>query len=220
MKSEVRSQKSEKERIVCFAVKEEAAPFRKIAAGKSGVSILITGVGQRNTKRAIRDALKNETTDLVLSCGFAGGLNPELKTGAIVFSAGDSGLASALEKLGARLVRFHCAEKIATTISEKEKLRRETGADAVEMESQVIETVCREQNIPCATVRVILDTAGEGLPLNFNSIMNARQEIDFGKLALTLVKSPGKIPSLIRLQKQSKVAATKLAQVLAKVIQL
>jgi len=32
--------------LVCFALKEEVAPFRKIAAGKSGISILITGIGR------------------------------------------------------------------------------------------------------------------------------------------------------------------------------
>ena len=31
--------------LVCFALKEEAALFRKMAAGKSGISILIVGVG-------------------------------------------------------------------------------------------------------------------------------------------------------------------------------
>jgi len=36
--------------LVCFALKEEAAPFRKIAAGKSGISILIVGGGGRTPK--------------------------------------------------------------------------------------------------------------------------------------------------------------------------
>jgi hypothetical protein len=30
--------------LICFALKEEAAPFRKIAAGKSGASIFLTGI--------------------------------------------------------------------------------------------------------------------------------------------------------------------------------
>jgi hypothetical protein len=37
--------------LICFALKEEAAPFQKIVAGKSGISILITGIGRRNTER-------------------------------------------------------------------------------------------------------------------------------------------------------------------------
>jgi hypothetical protein len=34
--------------LICFALKEEAAPFRKMAAGKSGISILIVGIVRQN----------------------------------------------------------------------------------------------------------------------------------------------------------------------------
>ena len=38
--------------LICFALKEEAAPFRKMAAGTvaaaQSASILITGIGRRN----------------------------------------------------------------------------------------------------------------------------------------------------------------------------
>jgi len=39
--------------LICFALKEEAAPFRKIAAAKAataqaGISILLTGIGRQN----------------------------------------------------------------------------------------------------------------------------------------------------------------------------
>jgi hypothetical protein len=39
--------------FTCFALKEAAAPFRKIAAGKAatapaGISILLTGIGRQN----------------------------------------------------------------------------------------------------------------------------------------------------------------------------
>ena len=33
-------------KLICFALKEEAAPFRKIAGGKSGITILLTGIGR------------------------------------------------------------------------------------------------------------------------------------------------------------------------------
>jgi adenosylhomocysteine nucleosidase len=144
-----------------------------------------------------------------------------LPSGAVVFSADrETGLEPMLLAVGARMGKFHCVPKVATTAREKRALWETTGADAVEMESQIICAVCREQKIPSAIVRVILDTAEEDLPLDFNRLMNASQQMDYGKLALALVKSPGKVASLLRLQKQSRAAAEKLAQVLAKLLPL
>ena len=43
--------------LICFALKEEAAPFRKIAAGKPGISILLTGIGRQNAEKSVREFL-------------------------------------------------------------------------------------------------------------------------------------------------------------------
>ena len=180
--------------LVCFALKEEAAPFRKMAAGKSGISVLITGIGRKNAEKSVREFLNscrsrgNETQiknvletphvvsyepNLVLTCGFAGGLNPDLKLGEIVFeifprsSRGNEAqikignqseptYVGCYEKLlaaGAKPAKFFCADRIATTVAEKKKLRVETGADAVEMESDAIHAVCRERGIPAHGTR-------------------------------------------------------------------
>jgi adenosylhomocysteine nucleosidase len=241
--------------LICFALKEEAAPFRKIAAGKTGITILLTGIGRQNAEKSLREFLNsrrsrgNETQikekletphvvpyepDLVLTCGFAGGLNPELKLGEIVFeisrSRGDeTQIKEKLETLhvvsyetlvaaGAKPAKIFCADRIATTVAEKKKLRAETGADAVEMESAAIHAVCRERGIPCATVRVISDTANEDLPLDFNALSKPDKNLDYGKLFLAIAKSPGKIGALMQLQKKTRFAAEQLAEILAKII--
>ena len=85
------------------------------------------------------------------------------------------------------------------------------------MESLTIHEVCRERNIPCATVRVISDTANEDLPLDFNALSKPDKNLDFGKLFLAIARSPGKIPALMQLQKKTKFAAEQLADVLAKI---
>ena len=205
--------------LVCFAVPEEAGPFRRLIGARADITVLVTGMGPRNAGKAVRAALPTVQPRLVLTCGFAGGLDPELVTGTVVFAAAETGgLAQALVALGARPVRFHCAARVAVTASQKEALRRKTGADAVEMESEVIRAVCREQEIPSATVRVISDAAGEDLPLDFNRLMTPEQTLDYGKVVWAVLSSPGRIGGLLKLQRQTKAAAQTLAVALLRVM--
>jgi adenosylhomocysteine nucleosidase len=212
--------------LICFALKEEAAAFRKIAAGKPDVSILIVGIGRHNAEKSVRESLaatKFATPELVLTCGFAGGLNPDLKIGDVVCEAPEPStsslqLSTRLAAAGATPAKIFCADRIATTVAEKKKVREETGADVVEMESEAIHAVCREHGIPCATVRVISDTANEDLPLDFNALSKPDKSLDFGKLLFAIAKSPGKIGALMQLQKKTSFAAARLAAVLEKII--
>ena len=204
--------------LVCFALKEEAAPFRKIAAGKSGVAMLIVGIGRANAEKSIREFLASNSPSQVLTCGFAGGLNPDLKLGEVMFETTDESLRAKLLAAKAKPAAIFCADRIATTVTEKKKLRAETGADVVEMESAAIHAVCRERGIPCATVRVISDTAGEDLPLDFNALAKPDKNLDFGKLFLAIAKSPGKIGALMALQRKTSFAARELAAILERVV--
>jgi len=204
---------------VCFAMKEEVGPFERRSKKRAHIKTIVTGIGQRNTERSIHEALERDKPNLVLTCGFAGGLRAGLKLGDVLFSAAkDSDLETKLRTAGASPGIFHCARKIAVTSVQKRALWRETGADAVEMESGFICAICHEKRIPVATVRVILDTAEQDLPLDFNELANPEQEMDYWKLTKALIKSPGKIGALLRLQKISDEAARKLADVLIQVI--
>jgi adenosylhomocysteine nucleosidase len=204
--------------LVCFALEEEKVAFQKIAERNASVSILVTGIGQKNAEKSLRDFLANKIPARVLTCGFAGALVSDLAIGAVVFETDDAQLRKALTAAGARAVKFHCADRIATTSGEKRELRQGTNADAVEMESGVINGICRERGLPCATVRVISDVVDEDLPLDFNLLSKPDRSMDYGKLAWAVAKSPGKIGALRRLQKQTRFAAEQLAAVLAKVI--
>jgi adenosylhomocysteine nucleosidase len=204
--------------LVCFAVKEEATTFRKRMAGRADVSIIVTGMGRKHAEKAVRDFLAVNAIELVLTCGFAGGLNPDFAPGAVLFSTTHRGLAGRLRTAGAKSATILCANHIAVTALEKQQLRTTTGADVVEMESEAIQTVCREQGVPCATVRVISDTAHEDLPLDFNQLYRPDMSLDFGKLMWTIAKSPGKIGALMRLQKRCQFAAEQLAAVLVTVV--
>jgi len=179
------------------------------------LTVYVTGMGRRNAARVAAEVLQTASPAWVVTAGFAGGLDPALKLGTVGFMADDGfPLRDRLDHTGARELIFHEATRVAATPEAKAVLRRETGTEAVEMESATIRALCRERRIHSATVRVISDTANEGLPLDFGVLMNADDKLDFGRLAGTLLRSPGKIPELIRFQRRVSEAADQLARVL------
>jgi nucleoside phosphorylase len=204
--------------LVCFAVKEEARFFMPATGGKP-VKRIITGMGRYNAAAGIRKALAEERPSLVITTGFAGGLNPELQAGTVVYDEDyEAGLGRKLQEAGAKSATFFCSKRVAVTSAQKQELRKSSGADVVEMESSVIRTISAEFKIPSATVRVISDSADEDLPLDFNALMTSGDRINFFKLALTLIKGPQKIPQLIRFQEQTMMAARRLGEVLEKLV--
>ncbi len=201
--------------LICFAVKEEMK-FFPCQSWKSGnLQVWITGIGRRNAAESIRDAIARVQPERVITAGFAGGLNPRLPCGAVVYEQDfDAGFGRELEEAGAIPAKFHCHRRVAITALEKSALWRETGADAVEMESSVIRTICRELNIPSATVRVISDDAHQDLPLDFNALMTSDDRINYFKLIWAVLRQPGRVPKLIQFQHQTLDAARKLGAIL------
>ena len=175
-------------------------------------------MGADNARRSVLQRLDGPLPlpSLVLTCGFAGGLDPALPPPAVVNDSDpEAGLSATLASVGSVPVRFHCAPRIAITSAEKAELRLNTGADAVEMESNVIRRLCRERGLPAATVRVISDAAGDDMPVDFNQLVSPDMRLQFGRLAAHLLRNPRALPGLLRLRRHTLDAARRLAAVLA-----
>ena len=212
--------------LVCFAVVEEMKFFAPSRPRQKGLpaplpcQVCLTGIGRRNAAHSIREAIAAVQPKRVITAGFAGGLNPALRTGAVLYEDDEADFGPELEDLGARKGTFYCHRRVATTAQEKAELWKSSGADAVEMESSVIRTICREFGIPSVTVRVISDDARQDLPLDFNALMSSEDRIHLLKLLGAVLRQPSRIPKLIQFQRQTVEAARRLGAVLEELVRV
>lgn len=222
--------------LLFFALPQEAAAFVGLARGRGvalksvespapraalqryaarNLEVWVTGMGPGNAVRSGGIALETLRPDRVFTCGVAGALNPEARVGA-VFHEVDDGFPGAdrLVALGSRPGRMLTLDRVVVTRSEKARLRTETLADLVDMESAPLRDLARSQGLPSATVRSVSDTAHGDLPLDFNRVYTEAKALHPGRLAWEIARAPWKIPGLLRLGGDARKASIRLAEVL------
>jgi adenosylhomocysteine nucleosidase len=209
--------RAEAQVLVCFAVREEAQFLR--VPNRVVTDTLITGIGVSNASKALSSYLSLHKPRLVLTCGFAGGLNPAHPLGQVLLDAQEGGeFRVKVMNSGALAGRFAHSDRVVVTAGEKAELFEATGADAVEMESSVIVSICRDHGIPVIVLRVISDTATEDLPLDFNRYSTADGGLSMPRLLLGIAGSPSSIPKLMKFQGRLKHASDKLGAALHHVL--
>ena len=94
-------------------------------------------------------------------------------------------------------------------------LFRSTGASAVDMETEFIAEACAEQQLPMLSLRAISDTPSEPFPAPAHVLFDLeKQQTDFTRLALYLVRHPGAFAQLNAFRKRVAVARTALTRTL------
>lgn len=223
--------------LVTFALSQEFAPWRALRTfrrveflgvpvhaaciGDLQVHVLLTGMGPERAVNAVRTAFANEY-HMCISTGLAGGLKNLHPTGRVLvartvragigdeFIATDSRLRRLAAICGARVVdAFYSSERILVRAREKASLA--LLADAVEMESFGIMDEARKWRVPAIAVRAISDAAGDDLPFDFNRAISRKGGISIPRVLAALARQPKKIHDLLRLGRESRRAATKLA---------
>lgn len=85
---------------------------------------------------------------------------------------------------------------------------------AVDMETAAVARLCISRGVDWGAVRAISDTASESLPLDFNALRTADGDLPLARVAAAAVRKPASIPGLLRLGRNTSVAATALANVI------
>lgn len=173
---------------IVFAVPIESDAFARLASGvtelRAGglvfreghvagrrVAWCLAGVGREAAARAAQRLILGHRPRLVISAGFAGGLDPDLVRGSLIRAArvtlpdGSQQLPLAhATPTNGRDLTLVTADRILTTPAEKAGLHAASGADAVDMETFAVAEVAAAEGLPCGSLRVISDDSGQTLP--------------------------------------------------------
>lgn len=196
-----------------------------------GTLLIVSGVGPAAAAVGARRLLAAGARAL-LSWGLAGGLDPSLEAGTLVLplevisSAGRMLPTNAAwhERVCAAITARHgasrgrllsCPEPLGSTAA-KALAFRQTGAVAVDMESFAIAEAASAGRVPFLAVRAIVDTAHDAVPKAALSASRAGEDgVGLARLLLALARTPGELPSLVRLARRYRTATRALAAVAA-----
>lgn len=209
---------------ITFALAQESADLRRRKIDKEKVTIVHTGVGRKSCQHKIDNFLSANRPRLVMSSGYAGGLNRELRTGDLIFaenfSDGDL-ISRARQILGGRAqsVQLFTSTSIVDAVEERDRIARENAADAVDMETEVIKEACVARGIPMLSLRVISDTPNAPLPAPPHVLFDIeRQRTNGARLASYLLTNPGRIGDLIRFGKRIAHVRAKLTDAIVELV--
>jgi adenosylhomocysteine nucleosidase len=183
--------------------------------------IVAHGPGPKLAEEAIRCVLSKVVPEVILSVGFCGGLDPDLRTGDI-FVATEVRVPSKNRAYRAGAPKSpgpHGAgplismDRVAATVAEKEKLRS-TGAAAIDMEAASVAAAAEERGAPFYCVRVVSDNAFEPMPLDFNRYRDRKGRFSIPRIAGAAAFRPTVIPALLRLEINCRQASAALGDFL------
>jgi len=195
--------------------------------GSRDCLLVLTGVGKARALAAAREVLDLYPVSLVISTGFAGGLNRRTAFGhTVIYQNLASGDGAALLYSDKNLVALsrQCLQdcvlsfiegtgisrdELCSKPEDKLKLGKASGADAVDMESYWICEAAAQRHIPFLAVRVIFDACD--CDISHLQGLSSQNGIKFKSVLRHIVSHPGSIGELNGLRTSSHKAESSLA---------
>jgi len=203
--------------------------FRGGLLGEIRIALAQSGMGLKLAKRATQALIDGHSPGWIISAGFSGAMQADMKVGDIVVAS------SIVDSEGAELAidlnmqanpagglyvgRLLTVDRIIRTVEEKKLLAERHSAIAVDMESFAVAQLCRELKIRFLAVRVISDDLSSDLPSEILSVVGSSGTVRLGAAVGALFKRPGSVKDMWRLREQGIDAAERLATFLEGVIE-
>jgi adenosylhomocysteine nucleosidase len=168
-----------------------------------------TGIGPEAAAVTMARLLPLVPWTRVIAAGFAGGLDPQLRLADTIVESRPS---FEPHRLISRPLPVESVE-------DKARVFRETGAAAVDMETDPIAAACAAANIPFTAIRAISDPAEAALPVPFAAWFDLKKQRPkpLGLLGY-LVRHPGRIPPFVCFLRSLNPVAQALAAALLQVV--
>jgi adenosylhomocysteine nucleosidase len=196
------------------------------------VGVILTGAGPRHAAKAASRVMRAEgdSIGLCIFSGLAGALRTEYAIGQVlaaktvvaesvrpasefgVLPASGALISFAVECGATAVDSFYTAERVIARAEEKRHLG--ANLDAVEMESFELMAEAATSGIPAVAIRAISDSVDEDMPIDMTDIFTDDGQISMPRILAQAALNPPSIAGLMRLGRNSKLAAESLAKFL------
>jgi nucleoside phosphorylase len=199
----------------------------RIVRGKMAdqtIEVLHTGVGKKVCRKRVEKFLPDQQFDLLISSGFAGALSDELKVGDLLLAKNFSTLdlnkkPSLLASLPIHMADLLTVNALIDSSDERNRIARESGAAAVDMETEFIARACAEHGVPLFSLRVITDSPRKGFPAPTKVLFDIEeQRTHLLRLATFFLAHPNRVPRMVQFARRIALAREILADALVVVV--
>lgn len=165
--------------------------------------------------------LSSSKLEAVVSTGWCGALDPDLRESQIVAATQVLDLSTnetfdcapimADSQFASGIVASQ--DRIANDAAEKERLRG-SGAVAIDMEAAGVAARARRAGLPFCCIKAVSDCAAESFPFDLNKFRTSEGRIARGKIVVQALTHPNRLPVLFQLKRRTGDAATALGEFL------
>ncbi|GIW87471.1 MAG: hypothetical protein KatS3mg108_1795 [Isosphaeraceae bacterium] len=193
------------------------------------IVLTITGPGQPAARRGAERLISGHRPRTLLSVGFAGALKEDLVRGQTICPLEVADPSGERIRCGPSLAgeppeglllagRLLSVGQVVRTAADKAALRRQSGADLVDMETYAVARLCVERGIRFASLRAISDEAGENLPPEILSLVGPTGGYRVGAAFGAVLKRPRSLMTLLELRDRANHVADRLATALRRLL--
>ena len=198
-----------------FSLKEEADPFCKTNVNADMTTarklrVGTTGLGWRNAAMFTQATIAQWSPEMLVICGFCGGLSAEVKPGDLTIASSvtaaphfnplfhpDIRLLKSASKVHLPGINIHTGALITThsvliTPQEKKALAESVDGQIVDMETAAIVETAEQHRIPWVVIRAITDGVDDTLPIDFNTLADSDGNVDNTRVIKSTLLHPQK----------------------------